>query len=76
MKALNRHHTFKWKKRRKEKHRDRCGNPRCIVCSPDKIFRIPTIQQLKADDKFVSMLEEIFNKYPENEKLKDEGFNS
>jgi len=34
--AENRHHTKKWKKKRKNHHGDRCDNADCGICSPHK----------------------------------------
>ncbi len=27
-----------------------CGNPRCLVCHPEKVFRKPTIQEKKINE--------------------------
>jgi hypothetical protein len=35
-KAQNRADTIKWKKRRKNHHRDKCSNAKCGICSPHK----------------------------------------
>lgn len=31
--------TIKWKKRREDKHGDRCSNAKCGICSPHKRFK-------------------------------------
>lgn len=46
--AENRHHTFKWKQRRKHKGGDKCGNAQCPICHSNKVSGIPTRQQQRA----------------------------
>lgn len=51
MKSENRHYTKVWKKKRKDKHADRCGNAKCMICSSKKILDIPTRQLLRENSK-------------------------
>lgn len=56
MRDLNRTLTIKWKKRRREKHGDRCRNAKCFICHSEKVLGIPSVkikrenQKLKNED--------------------------
>lgn len=47
--AENRHHTSKWKKRRKNHGGDKCNNAKCTVCHANKVVGIPSRQSMRAD---------------------------
>lgn len=52
--AENRHHTAKWKKRRKHKLADKCSNPQCTICHSDKVIGIPDRQTMRANLKMIT----------------------
>jgi hypothetical protein len=51
MRALNRHLTRKWKKKRKHRFGDKCKNPKCFICHSDKVLDIPNIHLLRENEK-------------------------
>ena len=46
--AWNAEHLLKQPHRFAKRHALDCGNPRCLVCHSEKVFRKPTIQERKA----------------------------
>lgn len=44
---------------RKGQRRGGCGRPRCYMCHGEKLFKIPTKQQIISNEKFSCYLEEI-----------------
>lgn len=58
MRAINRHYTKKWKKKRRHRHGDKCGNARCFVCHGDKVTKVPAIQELRANEKDKTTMDE------------------
>lgn len=55
-KSQNIHDTLKWKKRRKHKGADKCGNAKCMVCHGAKILNIPDRQIMRADSSTPNIL--------------------
>lgn len=51
MRALNRHFTFKWKKRRRDKHGARCKVPNCLYCHSEKVLGIPDKKTKSENEK-------------------------
>lgn len=50
-KAENRHHTAKWKKKRKTHGADKCSNPKCMICHSNKILDIPDRRTKRENSK-------------------------
>lgn len=46
--AWNAEHLLKQPHRFAKHHALDCGNPRCLVCHSEKVFRKPTIQERKS----------------------------
>jgi hypothetical protein len=40
----------------RKQHPMDCGNPRCLLCSSEKVFKIPSVQQRRADEAFEDQL--------------------
>lgn len=57
--AWNAEHLLKQPHRFAKHHALDCGNPKCLVCHSDKVFRKPTIQERKFIDD-----EDIYSREP------------
>ena len=72
MRAENRHYTKVWKKRRREKHGDRCGNPKCGVCHSNKVAGVPTRQEKRMEATTIEEgIQEHEERYHEDEEQED-----
>jgi hypothetical protein len=49
--AENRHYHRVWKKKRKHKPGHLCGNAKCFICHPHKVFGFPNRQMLRQISK-------------------------
>lgn len=56
MRAENRHHTVKWKKRRKGKGADKCANPKCLICHSAKIMNFPNRKMRQENAKMKDII--------------------
>ena len=44
-----------------------CGNPKCLICSREKVFREPTIQQKRFDQNIEDIRDKRSNGLPNQE---------